>query len=138
LIVQGQAIGDWVAKKASGNWTHLCSAIGQIKDEEIIAGVMYDNYTGSSICIHSRIDEPKLVSRKFYWAVFDYPFNKLKVKRLTGVVPLSNLNAQKLNEHLGFKKEAILKDYFPSGDAIIYVMRQEDCRFLRLGAKYEK
>lgn len=131
MIVQGEPIGRWVCETAGGEWTDICQAIGQVDSEgNILVGVMYDGYTGASIAIHSRCDEPKKVSRDFYKAIFDYPFNKLKVKRLTGLVCITNKKAQKVNEHLGFKREAILADYFPEGDAIVYIMRPEECRFL--------
>jgi len=99
---------------------------------------LYDDYTKSSISIHSRCDNPAKVSREFYWAIFNYPFNILKVKVLRGMVSTSNLQAQRLNEHLGFEREAILKDYFPDNDGIIYAMRPETCRFLKLGDRYAK
>lgn len=99
---------------------------------------MYDGYTGSSIAIHSRCDDPRHVSRKFYWSIFDYPFNVLKVKQLKGLVSTANLKAQKVNEHLGFKREALLKDYFPDGDAIVYSMPKEECRWLKLTERYKK
>ena len=131
MIVQGEQIGRWVCEKAGGQWTETCQAIGQIDAEgNIFVGVIYDGYTGASIAIHSRCDEPKRVSRTFYKAIFDYPFNKLKVKRLTGLVCINNKKAQRVNEHLGFKRETILADYFPEGDAIVYIMRPEECRFL--------
>lgn len=131
MIVQGEAIGRWVCEQAGGHWTDICQAIGQVDNEgNILVGVMYDGYTGSSIAIHSRCDQPKKVSRDFYKAIFDYPFNKLKVKRLTGLVCITNKKAQKVNEHLGFKREAVLADYFPDGDGIVYIMRPEECRFL--------
>lgn len=138
MIVTGEEVGRWVVEKAGGNGNYLYAAIGEIKDGKLIAGVVYDNFTKSSICIHSRIDKPKLVSREFYWAVFNYPFNQLKVTRLTGIVKTSNEKAISLNEKLGFKREALLRKYFPNDDAIIYVMWPEDCRFLRLGKRYAK
>lgn len=131
MIVQGESVGRWVCEKAGGQWTDICQAIGQVdEDGNIFVGVMYDSYTGSSVAIHSRCDNPKKVSRSFYKAIFDYPFNKLNVKRLTGLVCIKNKKAQRVNEHLGFKREAILADYFPEGDAIVYIMRPEECRFL--------
>ena len=130
MIVQGEFVGRWVCEKAGGQWTDICQAIGEMKDGELVAGLMYDGYTGSSIASHSRCDNPKKVSREFFKAIFDYPFNKLKVKRLTGLVCIANKKAQRVNEHLGFKREAVLADYFPEGDAIVYIMRPEDCRFL--------
>jgi len=116
----------------------LCQAIGQVTDGKFVIGVLYNGYTGSSISIHSRCDIPAKVSREFYWAIFNYPFNVLKVKRLTGLVSTANLKAQKLDEHLGFERETVIKDYFPDGDGIVYIMRPENCRFLKLGDRYAK
>ena len=45
---------------------------------------------------------------------------------------------QKLDEHLGFERETVIKDYFPDGDGIVYIMRSENCRFLKLGDRYAK
>lgn len=138
MIVQGQEVGEWVTEKSGGHWTHLCTAIGEVKNGELVAGVVYDGFTHSSISMHSRIDNPKLVSREFYWAIFDYPFNQLKVNRITGIVKTSNKKAIQLNEKLNFKREALLRNYFPNDDAIIYVLWPQDCRFLKLGKRYEK
>jgi len=138
IIVQGQEVGEWVCEKAGGQWNPLCQAIGQVTDGKFVIGVLYNGYTGSSISIHSRCDIPATVSREFYWAIFNYPFNVLKVKRLTGLVSTANLKAQKLDEHLGFERETVIKDYFPDGDGIVYIMRPENCRFLKLGDRYAK
>lgn len=134
FVFDAERIGKWVCEKAGGKYQQGNTGIGVELNGELIAGVMYDGYTGSNISIHSRIDNPRKVPKKFYWMVFDYPFNQLKVKRLSGIVCIINSKAQKLNEHLGFKREAILGDYFPEGDAIVYVMKKDDCRFL--GDKY--
>ena len=85
MIVQGQEVGEWVLEKAGGHWNDRCIAIGQKIDDEMIIGVVYDDYTGASISIHSRCDIPAKVSREFYWAIFNYPFNVLKVKRFNRI-----------------------------------------------------
>lgn len=132
----GEKVGRWVCEKAGGNWTHLCSAIGQEYNGELIAGIMFDGYTGASISMHSRCDDPKHVSRKFFWMIFDYPFNQLKVNRVTGIVSTANTKAKEIDEKLGWIYETTLSDYFPDGDALIYIMRKEDCRWLKLGERY--
>ena len=99
---------------------------------------MYDGYTKSSIAIHSRCDNPRHVSRHFYFSIFNYPFNTLQVKQLKGLVSTANLKAQKVNEHLGFKREALLKDYFPDGDGIVYTMSKDECKWLKLKDRYIK
>lgn len=88
--------------------------------------------------IHIRCDEPKYVTREFYWAIFNYPFNVLKVKRLTGLISSANIKSQTLAEKLNFQKEAVLKDYLEDGDGIIYVLRPEMNRFLKFGDRYAK
>lgn len=131
FVFDSEKVSNWVCEKAGGVYRDGNTAIGVEIDGKLIAGVMYDGYTGSSISIHSRIDDSKRLPRKFYWIIFDYPFNQLKVKRLTGIVCVNNLKAQRLNEHIGFKREAVLGDYFPEGDAIVYAMYKDDCKFLK-------
>lgn len=138
MIVVGEAVGSWVAEEAGGAWTHLCQAIGWEVDGQMVCGILYDGFTGSSIAMHSRCDNPRKVSRKWLFAIFDYPFNQLAVKRVTGLVSTANLKAQETNERLGWKRETVLKDYFLDGDGIVYVMRAEDCRWLRLRQKHSK
>ena len=42
-----------------------------------------------------------------------------------------NLRAISVNEKLGWRRETVLKDYFKDGDGIVYIMRKEDCRWLK-------
>ena len=131
-------VGPWVCEKAGGIPRSDNPSIGLIKDGVLIAGMYYDGYTGSSIAMHSRCDDPRHVTKTFYWMIFDYPFNQLKVKRVTGLVSTANLAAQRVNEKLGWKRETTLSDYFPDGNGIVYVMRREDCRWLRVAHEQHK
>ena len=130
MIVVGEVVARWVAEKTGSNWTHLCRGVGLALHGQLVAGIMYDAFTGSSIAMHSRVDDPRKVNREWLFSIFDYPFNQLGCKRVTGLVSSANLRAQRTNEHLGWKRETVLKDYFLDGDGIVYVMRQEDCRWL--------
>lgn len=130
MIVIGQAVVRWVCEAAHADITSKATAIGWMVDGKLVCGIVYDGYTGSSIAMHSRCDDPRRVSREWLFAIFDYPFNQLKVKRVSGLVSAANLKAQKVNEHLGWKRETTLADYFPDGDGIVYIMRREDCRWL--------
>jgi len=127
----GEKVGIWVTEKAGGEYKQGNTAIGIEYNGALIGGVMYDGFTGGTIFIHSRIDEPKKITRTFYFMIFDYPFNQLQIKALRGIVNINNLCAIKLNEHIGFTREAMLRDYFLDGDAIVYTMFKDDCRFLR-------
>jgi len=50
-------------------------------------------------------------------------------------VPSDNLQAQQIDERLGFEFEARLTGYYPTCDALIYVMWKEDCRWIKLREK---
>lgn len=129
----GERIGPWVHEKAGGQYVYG-PCIGVEKNGELIAGVSYDGFTGSNITGNIRCDKANGLPRKFFWMIFDYPFNQLKVKRISAIVGMENHKSRVLVENMGFRREATLRDYFPDGDAIVYVMRKDDCRFL--GGRY--
>ena len=129
IVTDCERIGQWVSEKAGGTYTGQ-AAIGVEHKGVLVAGVIYNDFTGGSIIMGSRIDSPYGL-KEFYWFAFYYPFMQLGVKNVRGIVSVLNHKAQRLNEHLGFTREAILRDYFPEADAIIYVMAKDECRFLK-------
>lgn len=109
-------------------------AIGLEEDGELIAGVVYNWYTGPSICMHVAAEPGKRwLNRDFLFAAFAYPFIQLKCNRVTGLVRVDNLDAQRFDEHLGFVKEGVLRKAADDGtDFILYGMLKEECRWLEL------
>lgn len=140
IITDVDRIAPWIREKSGGSRTQNDTAIGLEVDGVLEVGVTYDGYTGpgGSISIHSRCDDPRAPNRLFYFSIFDYPFNQLKVEYLYGLVDENNDAAQRVDEHLGFKHLATLPGYFPGRNAIIYVMQRVDCRWLALGSRYMK
>jgi hypothetical protein len=128
-----ELVGKWVTEKSGGRYTQGATGIGIIKDGKLAVGVMYDGFTGrnGSILMSSRCDDPKATSKWFYWAIFDYPFNQLGVKRCNVLVHENNERALKLNKKLGFVGDTVIKDYFPNGDAVLLAMYRSDCRWLK-------
>lgn len=138
MIAVGEGVGRWVSEGCHVPYTEVCQAIGCVVDGKLVAGILYDGYTGTSIAMHSRCVNPRVVTREFFWTIFDYPFNQLGVLRVTGLVSTANLAAQRVDEHLGFVEEARLQNYFPDGDGIVYRMFKEDCKWLALARRYRK
>jgi hypothetical protein len=97
-----------------------------------LAAVLYDSYNGASIVGHLVGVGKKWMNREFLWFSFYYPFEQLGVKKIIGPVPSDNLIAQRLDEHLGFRLEATLKDAAPKGDLLIYTMTKDQCKWLSL------
>jgi len=107
------------------------TAVGLERGGEIIAGVVYENYTGPNIFAHiAGIPGKRWMTRTFLHAIFHYPFVRLGVERITAQVEASNSDARRLNEHFGFQNEAVLRGAMPSGDLILMVLWKKNCRFI--------
>jgi RimJ/RimL family protein N-acetyltransferase len=109
------------------------ACICRLKDDVRIGGVIYSNFTGESIAMHTASWDEHWVNRDLIYLAFDYPFNQLKVKRIFGLVPEDNVRARKFNENVGCRTVARIEGVFP-GDVACLVMRldREDCRLLRV------
>ena len=128
-IVQGDAIGHWVAKRVQGKYfAEGSQAIGLERDSQIIAGVIYENWNKASIVCHIAIEGR--ITKGYLNAIFSYPFEFCKVKKI--IVPVSSTHAKslKLVTKMGFVEEARVKDATPDGDIIFLTLAQENCRFL--------
>jgi len=106
--------------------------IGLERDGELIGAIMYENFSGTNVWMHvAGVAGKQWINRLLLKAAFKYPFVQLGCNRVSGWVDASNLKARRLDEHLGFKQEAILEGAAKDGgDVIIYRMKKEECRFL--------
>jgi len=106
-------------------------SICRVRNDVLLGGVVFTNYTGESIEIHTASFEDHWVNRDLLFVTFDYPFNQLGVKRLFGRVPEYNVRALRLNANLGFRSVARIDGVFEHGTACIVMrMDRDDCRFL--------
>lgn len=128
-------IGPWIAKELEMVWTpENSSTIGWIVENELVAGVWYEDFNGKSVTCHIVIKKP--INRQFLAIIFDYPFIQLGVDKIIGPVKSDNQKAIDFDKKLGFKEEARLLDAFPNADLIFFVMNKDECRFL--GERYGK
>lgn len=105
--------------------------IGIEIDGELKAGVVYDAYSGTDMNMHVVVESIRAVNRKTLKAVFEFPFITCNCQRVTGLVPSSNLAAQRFDEHLGFVLEGRKRNAFKNGDdELVYGMLKDDCRWL--------
>lgn len=129
-IVYDDSVSQWVGERLETKFSH-CRAIGYEREGKLIAGVVYDEFNGANVNMHVAAEGTNWLARNYLRAVFGYPFNQLKVKRVTGLVASTNQRALDFDLHLGFTVEAVLKDAHPDGDLIVLVMRPESCRWIR-------
>jgi RimJ/RimL family protein N-acetyltransferase len=132
LTDQHARVAAWVAERVGcceHAWAEY-TTIGLEREGELVGGAVFESFTGTNANIHVAGSGPYWMTRTFLFAVFDYAFNQLKLKRLTGYVEAANTRALDFDRKLGFKDEAVLEDAMPSGDVIILCMRAEHCRFI--------
>ena len=107
------------------------SAIGLVRDDMLIAGVVYNNFEAANVCAHiGAIEGKRWLTRDFLRAMFAYPFLELDKRRITVLTAKKNRTARKFVENMGFVYEGALKHYYPSDDLIVYGLLREKCRFL--------
>lgn len=132
MISIGSHVVEWVAKQTNEFGNFGCAVgIGWEKDGELVAGVAYNEYNGKNMCTHIVIKNGQM-TKQFLRVIFDYPFNQANVHRITGLVGEGNIKSRRLCEKLGFIEETRLEDCHPTGDLIIYRMRKQECKWLRM------
>lgn len=134
VVGKDDIVGPWVCARAGGDWTPgRGTTIGLASAQGLLAGTLYEDFNGANVLMHvAAVSGRQWLCREFLWFCFYYPFVQLDCRRVTGIVPSTNLEARRFDEHLGFKLEATLKDAHPTGDLLVYVMHKEDCRWLNI------
>lgn len=129
MIVQGEEVSKWVMSKTGGMTHDKMTSLGWIRNNELVSGFVFDNWTGHNLLVHQRQD--KIASRKFWKAVAEYCFVTLGCKRITGSVSENNEKALALNKNIGFEEEGRMKEAGSNGeDLILMVLWKDKCRML--------
>lgn len=130
IIIDKSFVGPWVAEKCGTMWIpDGCETIGWITGDGLTAGVWYKDYNGASIVAAIAISGP--ISRRFLWAIFDYPFNQLRVNKLICSIEDTNRKSLSLVKKMGFVEEARLTNAHPEGDLVLVTMTKEQCKYLK-------
>jgi RimJ/RimL family protein N-acetyltransferase len=132
LFDRSDEVMRFVARLTGETHYDNCSTIGLEKNGKIVAGVVYQGHNGPSVLMHFALEGSHVITPAFVCAVFMYPFQVLRCHRITGLVRTDNMDAQALDENLGFVREGLMRQ--AAGDRtdfILYGMLQRECRFLR-------
>ena len=130
-------LSEWLCDKIGLVATPNMRCIGRLSASGKIMGVVgFDGYNGASVMMHVA-GEGNWINREMLRACFDYPYNIMRCKVVLGMVPSGNVQAMKLNLHLGFKVVAELRDAHPDGSAWIISMYRDECRWLIRGMEPE-
>lgn len=128
--------GYAIAKACNASYnSQMDQCISRSDDKGLLGGVLYQNYTGTSVNVHMAGFDPSWVIRDMIWVCFHYPFVQLNCRKMFGQVPASNVRALEFDRKLGFIEETRIKDVFPDGDLVVLSMKREDCKWLNLRPK---
>jgi RimJ/RimL family protein N-acetyltransferase len=129
---QADRIGAWVAQQVGqgASWGSFY-ALGVVDGDEVIAGVVINNFNGANATCHIAIAKQTKKTIPMLRAVCDYAFNHARLKRLTGLVPSNEPHIIAFDKHLGFEEEFVMKDGAPGADMHVLVMWPDTCRWLR-------
>jgi hypothetical protein len=126
------AVAEWARQKIGMAYTWRDFTTLSLWDGmDILAAVVYDGFVGIDVKMHIASGRRNWLDRRFLHAAFAYPFEELKVTRVTGLISAANMPSRTFAESLGFVKEGECRRGSPDGsDLIVYGMLREECRFL--------
>jgi hypothetical protein len=112
---------------------HYCIADYNSRDC-LRGGVLYTDFWGGSIMMHTAGFQKNWLSRALLWIAFDYPFDKLGVRKVFSPIPEWNWPSRNFCMHLGFKIECKMEDVFNRDDGVngmhVLSLRKEECKWL--------
>ena len=130
---QQERLLAWACEKIGiDSFRSDATAIGQEKDGELVAVVVFDTFSPTDCAMHIASDGTgRWMNKELLVSSFAYPFIQLGYPRITGIVAESNTKALEFDLKLGFKREGYCRKAAKDGGAIIVLgMLKEECRFI--------
>lgn len=133
ILLSNQDHGKAIARAARTQFTHGDQVVSRVTHQgNLMGGVIYQDYTCASICMHVAGFVPNWLCRDLLWVAFSYPFKQLGCRKILVGIPESNLKSLEFVTKLGFNRECRIRDVYPDGDMIVSSMYREECRWLDL------
>lgn len=111
------------------------SYIGILENKKILGVIVFCDYDGNNIFIHSALDTPRACQKKVIKLMFDYIFKQAGCNRATVTCDNDNNKVKKLIKGLGFEQEGLMKNAMQIDDtyvdAAVYGMLKEDCKWVK-------
>lgn len=99
-------------------------------DGTILGVVVFDRFSRWNVELNVASVSPTFLSRQLIKATFNYIFNKCGMIRVTTVTNEDNVKSLKMQDGLGFVREATLRNAYGEKDGIVMRMLRHECRWL--------
>lgn len=121
----------WAESRIGVKFRQDAKALGRMKGGELVAVVVYDNFSEADCNMHIASDGSKRwLNRELLSAAFYYPFVQLKLRRVTGLVPAKNADALNFDRKIGFVVEGLCRHALPDDDIVVLGMLREHCPWI--------
>jgi len=117
---QNAILARMLCERMGGSADNMVCMAG-MQGNEVVGIIGFFNYRWPNIEVAFYCDDWRwAVNRRIIHAVFSYPFEQLKCRRVTALVERKNLVARKMVQRLGFKEEGKLRNAGEKGDIFVY------------------
>ncbi len=133
IFDQKARVGEWVARQVgqSASWGDFY-AMGLEQDGEIVAGIVFNGFNKHNATAHIAVSKPSRMFLELLEHAAGYAFNQCGLKRLTGLVEMSNTKAMALDRHIGWEEEFVMRSAAADGgDLQVFVLWPDKCRWLK-------
>jgi RimJ/RimL family protein N-acetyltransferase len=102
-------------------------AFGILKDGQIVGGYVLNDYNGANIELTAYT--PQLMRLGHLRLLAQFIFGHLRCRRISAHAHRKNKLSIKTLEKAGFRYEATRRGFYPQGDAVLFRMKREECRW---------
>jgi len=118
-----ERVGAWVANEVDQRCTWgSFYAMGAEVNGELTAGVVFNNFNETNATAHIACSKPNKLFLELVDHAYKYAFEHCKLRRLTGLVEADNEKALKLDKHIGFVEEGVMKEAGSEGQDMILLV----------------
>ena len=103
--------------------------IGIVQHGLIVGGYIINDFNGANVELTAYA--PNMLRRGHLVLLARYIYGQLQCRRITARANRKNKASLRTLKKAGFKYEATLKGYYPDGDAVLFGLLRENCRWLR-------
>lgn len=131
----GRYMADWVAARIpfmiDGADFGPCAAIGTMNSEgQLLGAVLFTNHQPrfGNIEVSFASASPRWLTKSALTVILSYPFDQLRVGRITAITPKQSAGARQFLDSFGFKREGVVRSGFGTDDAIISGLLEKEWR----------
>lgn len=120
-------VGDIVGRGLGTVLVPPFIGIGIVHGSDLVGGYVLNDYNGANIELTAYA--PGMMRLGHMRFLAQYIFGQLQCRRISAHTHRKNKLTLRTLEKAGFKYEATLRGYYPQGDAVLFCLQRDKCRW---------